>query len=299
MPQFPGDEDPFIRSLRDAGIRPLEPSSGPPRRLIITIALIFALFLLLSGVVTRLADWLWFREIGFERVFLTKVVAQWAIGLLVGAIAFAVLYGNARFALRGWTPGRMPVRADAPSGPEAVGKARAARLAAERDVVATMGRAVALPWTAFLSIMLALAMAAEWNTALQLIHRTPFGTTDPIFGRDVGYYVFVLPAIELAAGIAFALAMMALLLVALPAHLLRGEIAREPDRIVVRPRAQAHLAVLAALLLLVVGLRTQFVRVPGLLFGEHLPLTGANYVDLHVRLPALHVLTVAALVARR
>ena len=37
--------------------------------------------------------------------------------------------------------------------------------------------ALALPWTAFLAVMMALAMAPHWITALQAIHATPFGRT--------------------------------------------------------------------------------------------------------------------------
>jgi uncharacterized membrane protein (UPF0182 family) len=289
------DDDPFIRSLRDAGVRP----PGPPRRLIVTIILVFATILLISSLVTRLTDWLWFREIGFERVFLTKVVAQWSIGLVTGLFSFAVLYGTARLALRGWGPGESSgLMVDLPNAAEGVpgARARAARLAAQQARIGGLARTLALPWTALLALLLALAMAGEWTTALQAIHRTPFGTVDPIFGRDVGYYVFVLPAIELAIGHLFVLLMLALLLVALPAHLLRGEIGPVGDRLVIRPRAQSQLAILAGLLLLVIAIRTHYVRIPGLLFGEHLPLTGANFVDLNVRLPVLHVLTVVALV---
>ena len=48
-------------------------------------------------------------------------------------------------------------------------------------------------------------MASQWRTVLQVMYRTPFGVTDPVFGRDIGYYVFALPAIELVLGFAFSL----------------------------------------------------------------------------------------------
>lgn len=299
----PADEDPFIRGLREAGIRPPPPlkrvGDGPPRRPpgaptgrparlpMLVIGLLAVLLLLVPALATRLADWLWFREIGFARVFLTKIAAQWAIGLVAFGVSFAVLYGNARFALRGLEPGGEPAH-DFLAGIGELPPAVRAQL--ERA-----GQALALPWTALLSLFAALVMAGQWNTVLQAIHRTPFGQADPVFGRDVGYYVFVLPAIELAAGLAFALLLLSLLLVALPLHVMRAQIGVVGQRLVVRPRAQAHLAVLAGLLLLVTAVRTWFVRIPGLLFGEYLPLAGANYVDLHVRLPALQVLSVAAL----
>ena len=88
-------------------------SSGPPRSPRLTVAvgiLFFVLVVVLPSLTSRIADWLWFREIGFERVFFTKIAAQWIIGLLSGAIAFAVLYGNARYALRGLVVGPARVR---------------------------------------------------------------------------------------------------------------------------------------------------------------------------------------------
>src|SRR5215217_4539720 len=101
MPErMPPDDDPIIRSLRDAGIRPLHPpGTGPgtrvPRSVLLLIAGVLVLLVFLPFVAGRLADWLWYREIGFERVFFTKVVAQWVLGLPTALIAFAVLYGNA------------------------------------------------------------------------------------------------------------------------------------------------------------------------------------------------------------
>ena len=51
----------------------------------------------LAGLAT---DWLWFREIHFESVFVTSLgwrVALFAIGAL---LAFAFVYGNVRLATR-------------------------------------------------------------------------------------------------------------------------------------------------------------------------------------------------------
>jgi uncharacterized membrane protein (UPF0182 family) len=242
----------------------------------------------LPSLTTRLADWLWFREIGLERVFLTKLAAQWTIGLLSGAIAFAVLYGNARYALRGLVVGEMRVRdpiTDISQLASVIGT-QAARVM----------RVLALPWTALVAFVVALAMASQWNTALQAIHRTPFGETDPIWGRDIGWYVFSLPAIEAVMSFAFSLIILSLLLVAVPIHFARAETGRAGEPLVIPLHARQHLSMLAALLLLVLGLRTELVSIPGLLFNEHLPLTGASYVDLHVRVPAMHLLAAGALI---
>ena len=100
--KIPDDEDPFVRSLREAGIRPPGPRralarvSRQVRLLVLAIVLFFGLFVVLPALATNLTDWLWFREIGFERVFLTRVLASWAIGIAAAVLAFGVLYGNAR-----------------------------------------------------------------------------------------------------------------------------------------------------------------------------------------------------------
>ena len=118
MPDLVPDDDPFIRSLHDAGIRPPRGMRGsragrppgPPRFAIGAAIVLFLLAIVLPSVTGRLADWLWFTEIGYQRIFFTKIAAQWSIGLLSGAIAFAVLYGNARYALRGVVTGDARVR---------------------------------------------------------------------------------------------------------------------------------------------------------------------------------------------
>ena len=72
MPErMPPDDDPIIRSLRDAGIRPLHPPGGGPgtripRSVLLLIASVLVLLVFLPFVAGRLADWLWYREIGFE-----------------------------------------------------------------------------------------------------------------------------------------------------------------------------------------------------------------------------------------
>ena len=42
--------------------------------------------------------------------------------------------------------------------------------------------------------LVGLAQAASWQKYLLWIHGGPFGESDPLFGRDVGFYVFSLPA---------------------------------------------------------------------------------------------------------
>jgi uncharacterized protein len=249
----------------------------------VAFALLLLAVTILPFAARRLADWLWYRDLGYERVFLTKVVAQWVLFLTGGIVAFAVLFGNVRVALSG--AALDPLLAGSRFDAEAPTRAYLTRLA----------DSLVIPGAALLSFVIALVEASEWRTALRFFYRTPFGVADPVFARDVGYYVFTLPAIEDAIDLAGLLVLLAGALV-VPIYLVRGKLLRRRWRLIVDPFAAAHLGVLAAALLVVSALRIRFVRVPSLLLAEHGPFFGASYTDLHTRLPVLHGLSVIALV---
>lgn len=257
---------------------PTSPSRPQP---FIWLALIFAAFLLLRGVAVQLTDWLWFREVGFERVFLLEIVAQWSLGLLVGAMAFAVLYANARVAFRGIERVREDVRVLAQGGLEM----------RERFFV-RLAEMLALPVSLGGAALIAFGAAAEWRTLVQYVYRTPFGEVDPIFGRDIAYYVFTLPTLQLSLNLVTAALALALIALVVPIYVARGDIRLQETGLRVDPGVSLHTGVLVALLLFVHAIRIAFVQAPALLFGTHGPLQGASLTDIQIVLPSLYLLAV-------
>src|SRR5207237_8412829 len=45
-----------------------------------------------------------------------------------------------------------------------------------------------------------LAGGDEWDMLLRWVNQVPFGATDPVFGRDIGFYFFTLPVLEFVRG---------------------------------------------------------------------------------------------------
>jgi uncharacterized membrane protein (UPF0182 family) len=273
-------------------VRELHIGRGSPNRTarLIMIAVVLVVFLL-PAVATRIADWLWYRDIGFERVFLTKIIAQWTLGLAAGLGGFLLLYVNARIALRGVARRNLHIRdaADwAKEGP--------------RELSERLAAWVVLPATLVVGVLLAAVSGGKWRELAQFFYRTPFGVADPVFNRDVGYYVFTMPMIESVLGFATALLWLALLMT-LVIYLARNDIGlvmgerQNAWRFFVTPRAQMHLALLGAGLLGVAAARVLLVGVPSLLLGRQAVLAGATYTDLQIRLPLYRVMAVALLVA--
>jgi hypothetical protein len=122
----------------------------------------------------------------------------------------------------------------------------------------------------------------------------PFGTVDPIFGRDIGFYVFTLPALDMGLRFLSTLLVLSLLLVT-PLYWLRGDLILPPRRARVEPSAALHLGVLIAVLLVTLALRTWAVRLPALVFSTTGPLVGVSYTDLHAVRPGLHATAIVAL----
>jgi uncharacterized membrane protein (UPF0182 family) len=254
-----------------------------PRRLplVLLITAFAALVVFFPALGTLLTDWWWFREIGYQIVFTRALTTQVLLFLAVGGLTGGMLYLNLRVAQRGLVPNPILLQF--------------AQSAPRLNVTVALRR-LSLPLAVGLAFVAGFGATAAWDLVLRAIYGTPFGTADPVFSRDIGFYVFTLPALSAAIGFLFGLTVVSLVLV-LPVYWVRGDLVPGPRRLRVEPSAGLHLAVLLALLLLLVGLRLWAVEIPSLLYSTTGPLVGASYTDLHARLPALRLTAVLAVLA--
>ncbi len=248
--------------------------------LVVAIVVVLALSFV-PGLLRLLSDWWWFEEIGYQVVFTHQLAAEVLLFLAVGAVTAAVLYVNLRLAQRGAVPVAVVILGG-PSAPQA-NLTRAAR-------------GLTFPVALVAGLVAGASAAPAWSMVLQALNATPFGTSDPVFGRDVGYYVFVLPALSAALGFLFTLGMVALVLVAI-LYALRTDLVVRRRLVRIERSAGVHLAVLAAALLLLTAARHLFVDAPNLLYSTTGPLVGASYTDLHATLPALRLSALVAVAA--
>jgi uncharacterized membrane protein (UPF0182 family) len=248
-------------------------------RLLVAIIVAFAAIPAFAEFYT---DWLWFQEVGFERVFLRSITVRAVVTALTGVIAFAILATNLVLAGRRLRPRRIMIVSQ--EGPQAV-VIDPARI-----------RPLALLAAAAVSVAIGLYAGARWETWLYFWYGTPFGHADPILGRDVGFYVFTLPLLELVHGVLlFTLFLSAV--VAIGGYVFGGELGMDAARgFHGSPSAVRHVALLAVALLLVLAFGA-WLRIAQLLTNPSGIVFGATYVDVYARMPALRVLIAAALVA--
>lgn len=143
-----------------------------------------------------------------------------------------------------------------------------------------------------ISLLLAFLLSARWVTVLQFFQATSFNSTDPLFQRDISFYVFSLPIWELLKfwllGIfVYSLASVSLIYLRSSNSLSEGWFPgfSVPQRL--------HLNALTSLLMLAVGLHYWLLRYE-LLYSKSGFNFGASYTEVNVQLPIYTGLSVLA-----
>ncbi len=310
-------------------VRPLRPKKKPApkrgdrstrRRVIISVVVAIVVLVLAFGsrLLGLYVDWLWFGEVGFREVFWTGLWARLVLGAVAFVAFFAVVWANVEIARR-LAP---DFRADVD------GTLLEPRSPTVRKWVG-VGAAVVCVIVAFGA---AVTASGGWQRFLLYFNQTSFGEADPVFGRDVSFYVFSMPMWQGVLDFVLA-ALIASLVLAAIVHLIMGGIelkqtgargaqgagaggagaageagpaspfaraqkAAAPQipqiDIKLGGRAVAHLSALLAAVFVVVGIGQLF-KGWSLLYSTAGAIYGAGYTDVHVRLPLTYVTMAIAL----
>ena len=252
----------------------------------VVLAILAGFYLLLTAAGTLWTDFLWFDSIGFRSIWLRN----WSLSILLGVIgvgfAFLVLWVSLRLVDR-FSPQWAPF--DLSEEEEFIERFR--------EWIEPRVRQIRLLVTAGLSLILGLAVATWRDEVFLFINHQQFGTTDPIFGVDLGFYVFRLPLWETAFDWIFNLLVLTTVVVAV-AQYLNGGIRFDGRRLSTTRVAKIHISVMFALIALV---RAASYRLDtfGLLFSNNAEpkFFGPGFTDISARLPALRLLFLIALIA--
>ncbi|TYL50401.1 UPF0182 family protein [Agromyces mariniharenae] len=254
-----------------------------PRRrapILITIGVVALLVIGFFVFVGLYADVLWYDQLGFLNVLTTEWVARIVL-FLVGFIAMAVpVWASIQIAYR-----TRPVYAKLNS-----------QLDRYQEVFEPLRRLAMYGIPAVLGIFAGVSASSRWELTLMWLNRTPFGTTDPQFGFDVGFYVFELPFYRSIVGFASAVVLLSLLLV-IATNYLYGSIRVSGREVVISKSARIQIAVTAGIYLLLQAISIWFDQYATVTENSTL-MTGAAYTDVNAVIPGRGILAaIAAVVA--
>ena len=236
-----------------------------PRRFWAGVALFVLavlVFIATSPIVAFITELQWYEALGLRDVYTMRLWLEWSITLGSFVLAFAYLAINAAIALRIRSGGAL----------RAVGIRRSA-------LRSTAGW-VSLGAAAVIALILAAGAFSQWASFALFLHSTPTGTTDPVLGQDVSFYILTLPFLHAAANWSLGLDFTAVVLTG-------GLYAWRGDSFDFRPTppAIAHLSVLVAAFAVTLSVAAWLGRYDLLFAHNSSVVWGAAYTDINARLP--------------
>jgi len=254
---------------------------------------IVAVFLLWTGV-SIYPDWLWFKNLGFSPVFWTMLLSKFGFGSLVWLLLI-LLIGLNLYVARRLNP---------EGGAEGAFKGTEA-YASQFGISGRTLNTLLIALILILSFTIASKGSYRWDMVLRYLYQQPFGSTDPIFNKDIGFYIFSLPFyIFVRNGLLVLLVLTGLVTMAW--YLKNGALRVEGEfsqveggqtslpKISAAPKAVKHLIFLGGIIVLLVAWGYHL-KIYGLLYSTQGPAFGASYTDVHIKALAYRLLIIVSL----
>lgn len=137
----------------------------------IALLIILAVLVIFILAINFLTDWLWFKEVGYVKVFFTRLFTRLKFGVPLAAVLSVLMFFYLTALKKGYFK----------------------KIVSKEDTnIKKLGR-----YTLFISIAFGIVIAVYfvsnlWFQLLQFSHSTDFGIRDPLFNMDVSFYVFKL-----------------------------------------------------------------------------------------------------------
>jgi len=246
--------------------------------------------IVLSVVLGLVQKWLWMRQLDYVGIFWTILSVKWGIFGVTLIISVLYLWLNLRFAAK---------NIDLVDGESFFNKAFKHPVDASRTINVVVSPQLLVFAIDFaivvLSLIFAMSVSSQWDTYLRFRYGGSFGVADPLFGIDLGFYVFRLPFYELVQGSITVLTVSALAILTF-CSIFGVSQSKSSGKITVPDGARKHFMVL--LFILVANLGWGFVLDHYELVYSTLGVVhGAGYAAAHVTRVALWVMTGASALA--
>ena len=272
------DNIPYTPDVIDVG-------TGKRRRWpIVLIVLLAGTLLATSRLLSVYISALWFSSLGYSSVY--WYIFKLKVGLLIGAAVLTALFLGATF----WLFQRL-------FGSYAF-EQRTIILNNQPFKFSPAKIIRPLGWllSVVFGLIYGVTVRDDWQKFALYWHQPATTTSDPIFGKSLGFYLFSLPVYEAVStwflGVSFIIlcAALAYSLLGLPQRVLKPTVRWSSGA------AFRAVCCALALFLVVLSWRTYLARFP-FLWDDHQTFAGVTYTEAHYVLPALLMVCIALIVA--
>ena len=262
------------------------------------LVIIFVSFIFFSNLVSFVTDWWWFQEVGFTDIFIKSFGIKAIVGIGVGLIALVFLLTNFFIAAHSKIPWMTHVPSSVFGTP----------LSIDQRFIRRIGIILCI----FLSFFIALVASSFWQDILKFLASTPFNQKDPLFGKDISFYVFELPVYSFFLSLAKTMVVISFIgcsviyilrykfnITKIVSRLTGGNILQKNGHARTKnseyetdPRARLHISILGFLFFAALAGGT-YLSIFSLLSSSNGPVFGATFTDANVMAPILRISAVA------
>ena len=248
--------------------------------LIIVVLLATVGFFEIAWLVT---DWFWFQEVKYEAVFWVTLLAKLTVGCIIGAIFLVLFGGNLYLAEKIARKNNYSdyMGSQIPS----------LQLIGERSLVPLIAVV-----SVAVSMFMGMSAAVQWKEYLLFLQGLPFGLPDPLYQKDIGFYVFHLPFIV---SVYQWLSFMAILVIIGTSilYFVRGTFLFVPPRTwKIAPPVRTHLLILFSGLFFL-GILGAWIDLYQLIFIKRGVVFGPGYTDTTTQIWVLRFMIVMNILA--
>lgn len=240
---------------------------------VVSITALAGIVIALSFFFSRfLVDIWWFDSVGYEAYFWQRALYRYAVLGSVSIFFFLIFFLNF------WVASRF-LGATLPASTPTAASLKSYRRLLQGFRTGSMW--VYTPLSIILSVVIALPLYERWEAFLLYLFSPRANVTDPVYGKEIGYYLFAYPIYTLIQHrllIAFGVLLAGITLLYLVE---RRILAREEKRL--PAGAKAHISILVFLVFLI-EIWDFVLQRYGLLYSRsHLPLFfGPGYVEMNI-----------------
>lgn len=288
-----GGDDARAKSTRGKSTRPRLSNGNrkPNRRAIIAFSLVAVLAVIVGlffGLARFITDLMWYSQLGFQSVIWVQLATKVGLWVAYALLMAGVSYISATLAIR--------ARPDSSDGSTI--RINGDVIEVGKGVSSRNARRVAVIVSLVVGLLFGSQFNAHWSEILLMFHAQSFGTTDPQFGIDTGFYVFVLPGLKLIVS-AISLLLVVGLIFSVVTHVLMGGIritmpVKGRGLFSITKRSRRQLGIWLIMIMLAAAI-TQVLSAFNSLTATGDRFTGAAYTAVHATIPVTFVM--AALTA--
>ena len=252
----------------------------------IIIGIILLVVIIVGAIASIYIDLIWFKSVQYVAVFWKILLTKGIVMLFFAAAFFILSFINLSFARRFAPEFQVEISQDEFERPEIQLYKSLQNIQVNKKFVFWFSLIVAL--------FMGFSESSSWEKILIYLNRTSFGINDPIFSKDIGFYMFSLPFWEFVRNwLSFALTFITVVVAAI--YVIKKAVKYEYKKFIIETPVKMHLSLLIGLILILKSWQ-YWLNAFKILYSTRGVIFGAGYADTHATLLALRVLMVLALV---